>query len=370
MDKEQHNKKMISVYEHIYQDRYRFKPNEIKDAEDLMKKNLKELNIDLEYLNRSTILNVGTGRETIVLHNMGAKKCLHIDISPIPVQNLNDYCINNQIDSIHSLVGDFCATEFPYDEQVDLAYLSGVFHHFHNPVQCIKNLSRILAPGSKIFFRLYLSGTLRFFVADYVRRFFISDDIKEFEKIYRDFLGDFPKDEDESHHNVLAQLYNMICDDVFVPVLNLYSPNELYRYFENHGFVGFNKPNLPNYNHDNHDKASIAYSAFFELKQRDEKGDVWESFPESVNQLEINYFEEHINKTVKMMISALPTLKNLDFKTRSVVAIKLFYTAQVYRLSKHYDDKVYLERDPEIKKFQTSKYIHNEFQNVLAPFVT
>ena len=88
MKNESHDKQMVEVYSHIYDAFYDFELGAMERARSIICKNLAELGVSTDSLANSRVLNVGTGRETLVFHQLGSGDIFHFDVSVRSVQNL------------------------------------------------------------------------------------------------------------------------------------------------------------------------------------------------------------------------------------------------------------------------------------------
>lgn len=113
-----------------------------------------------------TVVDVGTGSQAVAkemsryLNTSG--KVLAFDISRDMLELGND-----PIDNIHPFVGD--ATKMPLeDSMADLVVARMVYHHLPDPVEAVKEASRVLIPSGKLF------------VAEHV---VLDEEVKAFERV-------------------------------------------------------------------------------------------------------------------------------------------------------------------------------------------
>ena len=90
MKNNSHDKQMADVYGHIYGAFYDFKQDAMTHASTIISSNLNELGVAAGSLHKLSVLNVGTGREALVFHQLGAGKVFHFDVSSRSVQNLQE----------------------------------------------------------------------------------------------------------------------------------------------------------------------------------------------------------------------------------------------------------------------------------------
>ncbi len=219
---------MIDVYGHIYDAFYDFKQDAMEHARSIISKNLNESGIATDSLPKLNVLNIGTGRETLVFHQLGAGKVFHFDVSSRSVHNLQDLSRKEGFNNIYSNQSDVCETNaLGLDKEVDFVYLNGVLHHLHETGIAVKNIASSLKPSARVFFRIYRSGLLGFFVVDFIRRVI---NYKNFELTSKMAAEKFGNIEDP------AGIYADVIDDFFVPVLKLFDPRQVDNFFTKNGF--------------------------------------------------------------------------------------------------------------------------------------
>ena len=81
-------KDVIKTYLNIYSHRYNFEKSEVKHFEKNLNKNLKE--IGFKNIKELSVLNAGTGLETLVLHKKKFKRIYLADINKKGINIIND----------------------------------------------------------------------------------------------------------------------------------------------------------------------------------------------------------------------------------------------------------------------------------------
>lgn len=360
---------MEEVYKFIYKDRYSCKPSEIDDAKQLILKNLDEFNLKKKDIKDWVVFNVGTGREAITFSKIGVKKCYIADISPYTKLSLEKLKEKGSFSNVISITADICQNDFSLPEKVDFVYLNGVYHHLHSPIEALKNINKFTKIGSRIYYRLYKTGSLKFFIADYVRRFLNYEDHIFFNEAFESLFGEVLIDKDLSHSDPKVHLYMMCFDDMFVPVLNLFHPENLYEYYEDNGYKALNKLKDYSYKHEVLNKGGTGYSAYF-IKEKDLniKKDS-KNLMASIDQLKIKYSDNCIIKTVDVMNKALNNIKKLSAFEKNKLSIELFFISQIFRL-KHYCDVMPDVFDiNEIDSLSNGESIHKKIQTKLINYV-
>ena len=69
-----YEKRMRATYQKIYQDRYDFHPKLIEYEKKKIEKNIKEMALEIYDLKNLTMLNMGTGIESFIFHELGTKE--------------------------------------------------------------------------------------------------------------------------------------------------------------------------------------------------------------------------------------------------------------------------------------------------------
>jgi ubiquinone/menaquinone biosynthesis C-methylase UbiE len=151
-----------------------------------LKIRLERNHIDLDIFKDATIVDIGcgSGRNSFVLKDLGAKKVIGIDISEAGIQLANqrkeELGIGNEIEF---LVGS--AMDLPFHEhEFDIAFSMGVFHHTPNWKKCINEMYRIMKP-SGVGLLMYLNekpGGILYDHIDFLRCILLNDNPKTIQK--------------------------------------------------------------------------------------------------------------------------------------------------------------------------------------------
>lgn len=327
------SEEMINCYKEIYGEFYSFDKKWVDSSVELLEKNLSDCNINNEAIKEKIIFNIGTGREVLAFHKLGARKIYHADISDISVKNLNQLALgSNQLSNIDSRKMDVCTDEFKFNKEVqfDLVYLNGVFHHFHSPEIFLDNINQHLNKNSIIFLRIYRSGSLGFFVTDFLRK------IKEKKSWNREQFIEIAK-KYYSNTNDPRGLYADFYDDLMVPVLNLFNTFELEKYFNAMGFSLENRDALlSDYDHSGGDPAIQGRTLIFKkLSNTAFKNTKNIRLITHVDQMrDINYLEKFIDKTISLMSNALSLCEKELTNEQVLILLRLYEDSQTYRIKK------------------------------------
>lgn len=319
-----HDVRMTEVYGQVYQDLYAFTPVQMRFADAIIRKNLAESGIDVDDLRRMTIFNIGTGREAVAFHRLGARRIYHRDISPRSVNAIKALQTTDPAyRTISTRQMDVCdGTDWQVDEPVDFVYLNGVFHHLHDGAAAVRQMRTILKPGGRCFFRVYRSGCLAFYVVDALRKILRYED---HDAVTEAFFQRYPESQ--------FQIYMGLYDDFFVPVLRLYDPNAVNAYLVLAGFRVSVPQSFVTYDHADTRVSGQAVSLFYEWGNPGEVTPFDEPFPPHIDQLtDITYREPHIRTTNDLMRAFISEAPNLDRRGVIDTALTLHEQGQLYRL--------------------------------------
>ena len=369
MKKNLYEKNMQEVYDKLYPERHNFNPKLIEYEKKKIEKNIKEMGLKISDLKKMCIFNTGTGLESIIFHELGAKKIYHYDISDTAVGNLNH--LRNTNPKFHNLYSEkinLVEDKLSTPEGIDLVYLQGVAHHFSECKKGLENIFSNLNKDARIFMRNYRTGTLIFFVADFIRKFINYDCMIDFDKVCHERFGDFPSQADWT-----SNLYTNICglsfDHFFVPTLHLHDTKELNNYFESNGFQNLLPQTVPEYNHGNFTDSAQTNTSFVYAKMTDRTDKFDGKFPEHIDQLsDITYREKYIIQTVEMMKKALPKLKTISNVEKIKLAVELFFIADTYRFIKFYLNGKHNIDEKKFELLSSVEGIHYLFQKELENY--
>ena len=298
------------TYALVFKKNYTYDKETLDYSIDIIEKELKKLGIkDFEELNNYTTLNVGTGSESIALEKLGAKMTYHIDVSNVAVNSLKKYIEDNNIKNISSNLFDLCSKDEMnfIQEKCELVYLNGVLQHLYNPLNAMINVSNSMKKDGRIFIRTYRNESWLFFMVSLLRRIFKHSDVRSLLECCIRRAG---------NKDIYSDLF--VCemfDDIFVPVINIYSYFDLKKFFENIGFeeikIGGQKitengePYLEM--EDTEESIMIAFR-----KKEDITTDKKIQFPKPINQLENFKNNEKIQKLLKSWKKLEDKLENDD----------------------------------------------------------
>ena len=81
LKKKENEKQIVNTYNLIYGKLFNHETKYLKYRKKIIKKNLKELNISKNNLKNSSVMDIGTGIQTVAFNELGAKKIFHYDLN-------------------------------------------------------------------------------------------------------------------------------------------------------------------------------------------------------------------------------------------------------------------------------------------------
>lgn len=354
-----YQKNFINTYKDIYHHRYLYSKNEAKDALVLIKKNLRESKISNKNIKNLKVLNVGTGRESFAFLSLGVKNCQLVDLSS--KTKLNASIFKKKYKNFFFKISDFCRKSLKI-QKFNYLYLNGVFHHFHSPEIAFRNILINSENNSKFFFRIYKSGSIKFYIVDYLRKFINISDQKKFNKIFKKKFNIKYLKKDLSHENPIIHFYEMCVDNFFVPDLYLFDIKSLIKKFDNCGLKKIFCSQTKTYDHSVNQKDNTGVSLIFE-KINNKNKDIKLISIDQIN--DIKYKEKFIKETNKVLKDKLILIKKLDDDRRINLALDLLFICQSYRIFKHYkkvSNKQISFFSNKSKEFSSAKKIHSELR--------
>src|SRR6185503_9239800 len=313
------NRRIVDVYANIYRDRYAMAPASLDIAREIVAGDLASIGLSPGASARMAAFNVGTGIEAVALLEFGFDEVFHVDLSPLAVQALTQLRNRDaKFAGLHTFVGDLCATSLPFERRLDCIYLNGVLHHLHDPRAAVECLTRHANPGATFFARIYRSGSLLFFVVDFVRRFVGYAD--------RQALLAAAAVVDGS--DVPPAFASEMWDDFLVPVLRLYDIRKLTDYFRGMGWRTLldARQSAPDHS-DPSDTPELTAVAFERVMDRDRD---MLPFPPHQDQVQDGLVADDVDirSTANLMIRALQKLGAASAPDRLATAVQIYHIAR------------------------------------------
>lgn len=289
-------KRIEETYSLVFKKNYTYDKETLDYSFQLVKKDMQRLGIsDLSELNNYCALNVGTGSESIALKNLGADEVYHVDVSSVAVNSMKKYIEDSDDKKLHTNLFDLCSSEKMnfIKRKCNLVYLNGVLQHLYNPFNAITNIAKNMETGGRIFIRTYRNESWLFFMVTMLRELFkYTDKNSLLEYCIKNSKGE----------DIYSDLY--VCemfDDIFVPVINIYSYKELVNFFEKLGYeeIKIGDQTITENNIPYVEKQDTEESIMIAFKKIRESNNVLNSFPEPKYQL--NNFKD--NEEIQLLIN-------------------------------------------------------------------
>ena len=189
---------------------------------------LQKSGIPLARIREFRIMDVGTGRQAIAFHRLGARFVQHYDISPQNVKKLSTFIEDH---SLQDRMATGCADlveEPPPVGEFDLVYLNGIAQHFAHVGRGLVNCMRAVNDKGYLWLYFYRSGSFTMFVIDLLR-----DLIHPYADLKEYFVNAVLLHSTEARRNFLV---SNIMDNFFDPYVHLYTPRMYLDFVRECGF--------------------------------------------------------------------------------------------------------------------------------------
>jgi len=200
----------------------------IRHIKKVVSDDLDSINIGTKDLTDMTVLDIGTGRQALAFHLLGAKWVEHFDISQEHVSFFQKYIADNGLKNVTSTWADI--TQYPLEEnKYDFVYLNGVVQHFDNTEKGLINLAKATSIGGLIWLYFYRSGSFKRFVVEMLRDLIDASYLEEVRTAAAALYS----------CSVEEKIISQIMDDSFVPFAQLFSPEQITQTMKMFGFSVF-----------------------------------------------------------------------------------------------------------------------------------
>ncbi len=191
-------------------------------------KDLHKAGISIDKIKNYEIMDVGTGRQAIAFHLLGAKKVKHYDLSPENAARMKSFIDANSLqDGITTECVDLMEYTLPKNK-FDLVFLHGIAQHFSNVAAGLINCMEAVKEGGYLSLYFYRSGTFFHFLV-YLIRDLIGKDVNHKECFVNSIL--LYSDGYQPNRYV-----SNIMDSFFVPHMHLYAPQSYLAFVDECGF--------------------------------------------------------------------------------------------------------------------------------------
>jgi len=188
---------------------------------------------------RIKVLEIGgTGQDAVAWCKLGFE-VTYIDLSKDNIIKTKKYARKKKL-TLKTINKDFHKIKFK-SEEFDIVRSRGVIQHMSRPAKVFKKIYHLLKNGGYFHFNLYRSGTFLYFFVESLRKI---SKLINFKKFYKE-LNKFKvtKKENLSIGNPTikskSKFYDIILDDLFVPILNPANYYEIKKDLKNFGFKIF-----------------------------------------------------------------------------------------------------------------------------------
>lgn len=180
------------------------------------------ISLDVFHGQRCLDAGCGGGRGSILMAECGAREVVGVDLSPKNVESSRKRAAQKGFKNLHFQQGSLIEIPFE-DESFDIVWCNGVLHHTQNPDKGLKEITRVLKPGGRLWLYLYGSGGIYWFVVDWIRSILYSTNVMDC--IYALRLMNSP----------IPRIGEWI-DDWYAPYLRRYTPDDVSKRLDELGY--------------------------------------------------------------------------------------------------------------------------------------
>lgn len=190
----------------------------------VVKQDLLRIN-NFQDLKNKTILDVGSGRNTLAFQSLGAKKIYHIDISEYNYKNLKSFLEKKKVKNVQTFNLNLEEDEFKKLKiKLDLVYLHGVIHHMKTPHLALRNLNNKLSNNGFVWIHFYQYGSFSNICIKLIKKILLIKKI-EIEILYNFFKKKLkPKDLD------------VVVDTLGCDYVKIYNGDEVFNLMKKNGY--------------------------------------------------------------------------------------------------------------------------------------
>ena len=166
----------------------------------------------LKFNNKSIVLDVGTGRQSVALSTIFSR-IDHFDISKKHVLQLKKFTKKKKILNIFSKRVDLEHYKLEKN-RYDFINLDGILMHTSNPFLLLKNVLNSLKKNGTVKILIYKSGSLKFIIISFLRKLIYENKLKLPNKF----------------KNIITKM--LFEDDLYVPNIHFFDENSLYKFLK------------------------------------------------------------------------------------------------------------------------------------------
>lgn len=200
----------------------------------IRKKTLKKLPFFKKIGNFKVLELGGTGQDAVAWGQLGFETT-YIDLSKENINKTRKFIKGKNL-KIKCINSDFL--KYNFKQKFDLIRSRGVIHHINQPEKTLIKIYKLLNEGGYFHFNLYRSGTFYYWFVENLRLFTKKINFKLFlknlltirpTKIEKNYIGN-------QTIKSVSKFYNIIIDDLYVPVLMPANYFEIKNLLKNIGF--------------------------------------------------------------------------------------------------------------------------------------
>lgn len=206
-----------------------FSDLDIESYKTSMSRDIERAGISKDKFKNFEVLDVGTGRQAMAFHLLGAKKVCHYDISQLQVERMKQFIQSNSLqDKITTKCVDLVKFSPPIS-QFDLVYLHGIVQHFSHTGLGLRNCMSAVKKGGYLWLYFYRSGTFNHFVI-----YLLLDLIKNVDTSQREYyINSLISFSDDIKPNFFI---SGLMDNLFSTYSHLYTPKSYISFVQECGF--------------------------------------------------------------------------------------------------------------------------------------
>lgn len=175
---------------------------------------LKMVGLSADAIKDKVIFDIGSGFQSIVFAELGAKQVYHVDLNEEHVAWVRQQYSSRRLSAISSECMDVMQ-DIGAVENFDLAFICGVFHHLSSPSTLLRKLRQRSHASSRIYARCYHSGTWSRWLVQHLREVSALLDPDCMKALYTEMFPILPD------HQFLSDML----DDLFTPIWHCLSPD-------------------------------------------------------------------------------------------------------------------------------------------------
>ena len=299
------------------------------------------------------IMDVGTGRQSLALSLLGAKKVYHYDISSEHVARFKSILKHkfsklNIVSENKNIVKDSLPIE-----KFDIVFLNGIIQHFSSVQDGLLNCANSVKVGGRIWCYFYRSGTFRWFIVEMIRKIAIYIHLSDFFKSSSILYN---------YGNTSSPIVSEIMDDLYVPFINLYTPKQYINFMTELGFKVHQKVNIKNLSDVDHSNHHSSVIVFEKINKTPNLKRIKRKFllnkKNSINQLDKKNYTKN-SEIYNCIVLFEKVFKKITKKTPKIIIFTL--CLELHKIS----NKLFYEGKEFPPEYQKLKHLLNNFNKLI-----